>query len=434
MKKNIIVSLMVMIIIFGFIQGVQAAPKDVKLEWWTVQAGDKPIINYWNYILEEFEKKYPNVKIERVDMIDEDFKITLRSSMAAGVPPDIWFSWGGGILKSYVDAGCVADLTDLLNEPWAVEMVPRSALGQSSFYGKHYAVPVTFAALHFYINTDLFDKCGLKVPEEPWNWEDFKKAINVFKANNIIPITIGAKEKWELSFYYIYLVDRIGGSEIFTKTLNRKPGYSFEDPAFVKAGEKIRELVKLDPFQKGFLGTGYTEAQRLFIEGKAAMYLMGNWIVPSLKSDYPEFPLDIMPFPIIPGGKGDPTTIGAAIQDHWCISEASKHKKEAMDLLRFMFKKENIIKYINDVGKLVVFNVDTPPGTYDPVLEKVREAITQASSCLVAWDQNSPPKFASVHLDNIACLFAGAVTPEEMAIAQEKCAQELEKEGILPLE
>ena len=59
MKKNIIVSLMVMIIIFGFIQGVQAAPKDVKLEWWTVQAGDKPSINYQNYIVEEFENKYP---------------------------------------------------------------------------------------------------------------------------------------------------------------------------------------------------------------------------------------------------------------------------------------------------------------------------------------------------------------------------------------
>jgi ABC-type glycerol-3-phosphate transport system substrate-binding protein len=78
------------------------------------------------------------------------------------------------------------------------------------------------------------------------------------------------------------------------------------------------------------------------------MYLMGNWIVSSLKSNYPEFPLDIMLFPIIPGGKGDPTMLGAALQDHWCISEASKHKKEAMDLLRFMFKKENIIKYIND--------------------------------------------------------------------------------------
>ncbi|PKP60294.1 hypothetical protein CVT91_05355 [Candidatus Atribacteria bacterium HGW-Atribacteria-1] len=434
MKKNVIIGLIAVIIIFGFIQGVQATTKDVKLEWWTVQAGEENSINCWNYIIGEFEKKYPNVKIERVDMIDEDFKTTLKSSMAAGIPPDIWFSWGGGILKAYVDAGCVADLTDLLNEPWAVEMVPRTVLGQSSFYGKHYAFPFTTWVGHFYINTDLFGKCGVNVPKEPWSWEEFKKSIKIFKENGIIPIAVGGIEKWELSFYYMYLVDRIGESEIFTKTLNRKPGYSFENPVFIEAGERIKELVDFGAFQKGFLGTGYSEAQRLFYEGKAAMYLMGSWTVSPLRHDYPEFPLDIMPFPSVPGGKGDPTMLLGAVQNHWCISEVSKHKEEAKDLFRLMFNKENIIKYAQDVGDAVVFNVDLPVGVYDPVIEKVLKDVRKASWLQMAYDQYSPPRFASVHLDNVASLFAGRVTPKEMATAQEKCAQELKKEGILPLE
>ncbi|GFP27577.1 extracellular solute-binding protein, partial [Candidatus Hakubella thermalkaliphila] len=192
----------------------------------------------------------PNVEVKRVDMIDEDFKTGLTSSMAAGIPPDLWFSWGGGILKAQVDAGHVADLTDLLTEPWAKEVVPRSAVAQSTFYDKHYALPLTVWVGHFYVNRELFDKYGLEVPKEPWSWDEFKEAIETFKANGVIPITVGGKEKWELSFYYMYLVDRIGGSEIFRKTINRVAGYTFEDPTFVQAGVRAEELAQI-PTDRG---------------------------------------------------------------------------------------------------------------------------------------------------------------------------------------
>jgi hypothetical protein len=37
---------------------------------------------------------------------------------------------GGGVLKLYVDGGHVEDLTDLLNEDWAVKQIPRAMLRQ----------------------------------------------------------------------------------------------------------------------------------------------------------------------------------------------------------------------------------------------------------------------------------------------------------------
>ncbi|GFP32336.1 raffinose/stachyose/melibiose transport system substrate-binding protein [Candidatus Hakubella thermalkaliphila] len=262
MKKNIVVVLLMILgamLIWGCVpqaplpeaeEAPTPPPGKVELEWWTVQAGEQTSIGYWDYIIEEFEKKHPNVEVKRVDMIDEDFKTGLTSSMAAGIPPDLWFSWGGGILKAQVDAGHVADLTDLLNEPWAKEVVPRPALAQSTFDGKHYAFPFTIWVGHLYVNRELFDKYGLEVPKEPWSWDEFKEAIETFKANGVIPITVGGKEKWELSFYYMYLVDRIGGSEIFRKTINRVAGYTFEDPTFVQAGVRAEELAQI-PTDRG---------------------------------------------------------------------------------------------------------------------------------------------------------------------------------------
>lgn len=434
MKK--IVSLIVIVGVlmsFGIAQVVQAKEK-VELEWWSPQAAQPTQVAYYDYIIAQFEKKYPYVEIEKLDMIDEDFKISLRSTMAAGIPPDVWFSWGGGILKSYVDAGCVVDLTELLNEPWAIEVIPRAPIAQRTFYGRAYAVPTHLWAGHFFINTDLFDESGIEVPTEPWTWDEFKEAIETFKANGVIPITLGGKEKWELSFYYMYLVDRVGGSEIFTKALNRKPGYSFEDPVFVEAGKRTQELVELGAFQKGFLGAGYSEGERLFSVGEAAMYLIGSWMVSALRASYPEFPLDIIKFPTVPAGKGDPTMLLGGVQGSWAISEASKCKKEAKELFRLLYTPENIIKFAQQTGEPIVFSVELPPGTYDPAIEKQLKDAANASWLQFAYDQLCPPRLASVHLDNVAGLFAGTVTPEEMATAQEECAQELENEGILPFE
>jgi len=58
--------------------------------------------------------------------------------------------------------------------------------------------------------------------------------------------------------------------------------------------------------------------------------------------------------------------------------------------------------------------------------------IGRASFLQMAYDQYSPPEFAKVHLDCVAGVFACTMTPEEMAAEQEKIAQKLKEEGVLP--
>ena len=62
--------------------------------------------------------------------------------MGAHQPPDIFFGWGGGILKSYVDAGDVHDMTGALNadSSWKNRYLPSVMTGVT-FNGKIYGVP-----------------------------------------------------------------------------------------------------------------------------------------------------------------------------------------------------------------------------------------------------------------------------------------------------
>ncbi|MCL4516155.1 MAG: extracellular solute-binding protein [Firmicutes bacterium] len=434
MKRSFSLVLAV-VLVLGALSG--SALARTKIEWWTADGGEKAITGWMDKVVAGFEKENPDIEVVRVDMQDEDMKVGLKSSMAAGMPPAMWRSWGGGVLKSYVAQGQVADVTPIIKK--LGRKIPAGALSTSTWGGKHYGLPYTTWVGHIYINRDLFAKAGVKVPDasknETWTWEQFIEAIKAFKQHDIIPIAVGGKENWELSFYYMYLVDRIGGSELFAKTLNREAGYSFGNPAFIEAGKRIRELVEVGAFEKGFLGMGYSDAQRYFFSGQAAMYLMGTWLIGDLRKQAPDLNLDIIRFPSIPGGKGDPTMLLGAPQTIHAVSENVKpeQKAAALKLLEYLARDEVINDFVKDVGDLIVFNVPLPKGAYDPVIEKVIKEIGKAGHLQMAWDQYSPPQFAAAHLEAVGALFAGSITPQEMGKRQETTAKDLQAQGQLPL-
>ena len=410
--------------------------EQVELEWWTVQAGEGSVISWMDQAIEGFTAEHPEVSIKTTHMSDEDFKVSLKSAMAAGIPPAIWRSWGGGVLRSYVDEGQVADLTEMIAKKG--DLVSKSTLGAATFDGKNYALPYTSWAGHVYINEELFEKAGVEVPDvtkdETWSWTELKSAIEKFKAADIIPFAVGGKEKWELSFYYMYLVDRFGGSDYFAKTLAREEGYSFTDGPFVKAGEKIDGLVDLGAFQKGFAGAGYLDAQRYFFTEKAAMYLMGTWLIGDLRDQAPDMKLNIIRFPEVPQGKGDPSNVIGAPQTFFAVSENidDANKEVAKKFVDYLATEDVITDFVNTVGDMIVFNIDLPENAYDPVIEKVIAEVGKAGHMQMAYDQYSPPEFASVHLDNVAALFSQVKSPQEVAEAQEKSAEKLERDGVLP--
>ena len=93
----------------------------------------------------------------------------------------------------------------------------------------------------------------------------------------ITPIALAGKEKWPGHFYWAYLAMRIGGLGALQQAGEDN---NFATPDFVAAGQQLKELVDLQPFQKGFLGAEYgsPDGQAATMgNGGAAMELMGQW-------------------------------------------------------------------------------------------------------------------------------------------------------------
>ena len=143
--------------------------------------------------------------------------------------------------------------------------------------GKVVGVPFEVGEVAFYYNKKLFEKAGVKA-EDIKTWDDFLGAVKKLKAAGITPIVVGAGEKWPMHFYYSYLVMRIGGEHALADAKAGKDG-GFKNATFVEAGKRLRELAALEPFQPGYLSTKHAESAGMFGDGKAAMDLMGQWLL-----------------------------------------------------------------------------------------------------------------------------------------------------------
>jgi raffinose/stachyose/melibiose transport system substrate-binding protein len=246
--------------------------------------------------------------------------------------------------------------------------------------------------------------------------------IDTLKANDVIPFALANKTKWTSSMYYMYLVDRLGGPEVFAKAATRNGG-SFEDPVFVKAGEMVQDLVNRGAFNEGFNGLDYDTGQsrQLLYSGKAAMELMGNWQLPTMNGENPDFlkNLDFFPFPAVEGGKGDPSNVVGTVGDNfYSISSACKNPDEAFKLIQYLIDDTSIPQRAA-IGRIPPIKGFT---TEDPMLQKIIDLIGNAASVQLWYDQYLPPELGEVHKDTMQALFGLELTPEEAAKAQEEAA------------
>jgi raffinose/stachyose/melibiose transport system substrate-binding protein len=88
----------------------------------------------------QFEAAHPGVKFEITPLENEAFKTKLTTVIQAGDPPDIFHTWGGGVLAQQADAGMVKDITAEVGG-WRDTLIP-TVLDAYTIEGKTYASAV----------------------------------------------------------------------------------------------------------------------------------------------------------------------------------------------------------------------------------------------------------------------------------------------------
>lgn len=392
---------------------------------WDIRTGgEKTVVQN---AIDAFNKSQTAIKVVPSYFENDPYKQKLQVSMGAKNPPDVFFGWGGGGLKTYIDAGDVYDMTADLNadSAWKNKFFP-AILSGATFNGKIYGVPTSgMQTCSFFYNKTMFKQYGLT---EPKTWNDLIHAIDVLKANKIIPIALAGASQWPYLMFAEYLVDRQGGEGVFNAVFNGQKN-SWSDPAFIKANQTIQDLVSMGAF-----GTTYTSTTAdtnqdvaLLYTEKAGMMLQGNWNFSTIQTNKPDFitggKLGWFPFPTVTGGTGNPANVYGNPCNFNSISSTAKSPKNAVAYLKNAVLSDAQVKGYIAVG-------DVPPVTglesqltsapnSDWLLYNYNLA-KNAPHFQLSWDQALEPTPAQAVLTNLSQIFLKQITPQQFSTNMNK--------------
>ena len=363
-------------------------------------------------IIAEYETAHPNVTIEPTILENEALKAKIATEMQAGNPPDLFQSWGGGVLAQQQEAGMVRAIDDEIAD-WK-DTMNAAAMSIYQVGGKQYGIPYNFGLVGFWYNQDLFEQAGISAP--PATWSEFLDAVGKLKAADITPIAVGAGDKWPAMFWWAYLSLRAGGQPALEEAIATG---DWTGDAFVTAGTELKKLIDLEPFQESFLAATYPQQAATVGNGKAAMELMGQW-APGVEKDNSESKEGIgdalgwFGFPGLEGGTGAATDVfGGA--DGFAVGRDAP--PEAVDFLKFFVSLDvaNRFASLND-GTLPPTN-GAEKAVTDPFLTTVLQKRAESSFAQLYLDQATTPELGAAINDAIQGLFAGTLTPEQVSQA-----------------
>ncbi|WP_268959633.1 extracellular solute-binding protein [Nonomuraea antri] len=365
----------------------------------------------WAQRAKEFESRHPNVTIKATVLENDAYKAKLTTITQSGKAPDLFVTWGGGVLRQQIDAGLVKDLS--ADVAPTLDGFTAAALSAYQFDGKTYALPTDIGLVGFWYNKKHFAEAGISAP--PATWAEFLDGVKKLKAAGITPIALAGKEKWPGHYYWAYLAMRIAGLPALKQA---GVDHDFTKPDFVAAGQQVKALADLQPFQKGFLGAGYStpDGQAASVaNGKAAMELMGQW-APAVQASSGKglgADLGFFPFPAVEGGKG---SAGDAFGGGNGLAVGADAPKEAVEFVKFMTEMDTHAKAVTAGGVLPVLKGEES-AVKDANLKQVATLLSAASGYQLYLDQAYPPAVGQQVNDSVAELIAGTKTPEQVGQA-----------------
>ena len=163
--------------------------------------------------VKEYEAAHPGVKIELPFLENEAFKAKLTTLLQSSEAPDIFHSWGGGVLTEQAKAGVLRPIEGVISQE-AKDAQGTAGVAAFTRDGHIYGMARDVAEVVIWYNKKLFKQAGVD-PASLATWDGFLAGVKKFKDAGITPFALGAKDKWPAHFWWSKLVVRLAGEDEF---------------------------------------------------------------------------------------------------------------------------------------------------------------------------------------------------------------------------
>ena len=337
-------------------------------------------------LVTRFEAANPDINVQLNIFDHEGFKTTVRNFLTSQSPDVItWFA--GNRMKAFVDRDLLDDVSDVWTDN-DLKVSMASSLAALTIDDKQYGVPYSYYQWGAYYRKDIFDNLGLGAPA---TWDEFMAVNKTLKDNGVTPITIGTKFLWTAAGWFDYLNVRVNGLPFHLELTAGEVPYT--DDRVRAVFEKWGELVDAGYFIANHQTYSWQEAQAFLYQGNAAMYLIGNFIVPQFPAEIAD-DMSFFPFPVI-----DPSMpiYEDAPTDTVHIPARAKNKEDARKFLAFISTAENQEKVNMLLGTLPP-NADAAVPD-DRFLQAGFKLLSSSAGTAQFYDRDTDPEMAKIGME-----------------------------------
>lgn len=320
----------------------QAGGEKVRIKLFT---GKIETIDVMDDIIADFNASQDRIEVEQE--YQKDASNIIKIKFASGEVPDIMTTYEQG----FVDEGKYLDLSG--QSEWWDRLSPSMKEACTDVKtGNQYRVCTNMTMAGFFYNKEMLDEMGLEIPRQ---WDDFVTVLETIKKEkpDVTPWFIFGSEAWHLGHLiefipHGYVKSTLGTIDAKKAMLNNdQPSLRFGEPDGPMAvfASKMLELQDKGLINEDVLTATSDNCVQDFVNGKAAMFSNGMWVISSLLEANPDM-ADKIGFAPYPAYMPDSKPVVLSAEDSgYSISATTEHKEEAIEFLNFLFLPENQKKY-----------------------------------------------------------------------------------------
>jgi ABC-type glycerol-3-phosphate transport system substrate-binding protein len=313
---------------------------------------------YWDAAIKRVTNKNPDISVKKIVSPDQDRTTYAKQLLTSGQFPDVMIavSPAGFAEAGNLYAWSPDELKDF--------MYPTNG----AVNGKVYQLPANTQTIPVvYYNKHLFAKAGISAP--PKTYAELLDDATKLKNQKITPFVVGGvHDALGPTFAGILATD------VYAKNPNwmhdRRAGkVKFSDPDFKAGAAKLADLAAKGYIDKRDVSRDYAATQQAFLDGKGAMYAMGNWFAAALDSPdtKPSFEVGQFEWPSDDGRMVVPAFTGGGL----LVSATAKNLEAAKRFaLGFQLDKNNLDNSAKADGLFPAIKGYTPPTDTGPAYKE----------------------------------------------------------------
>lgn len=284
---------------------------------------------YYKTLIEAFEAKFPNIKVEVVEFAADEYDNVIVTQLSGKQDFDVVYTKSTPALSALIKQGHIYALDEFIKSDDSFKSEDYAGLvDQLTLDGKTYALPFRYDNNLIYYNKDLFDAAGVDYPQDGMTMAEYHELAAKMTSGEGNEKVYGAHVHTWPSNVYDYP--------------NRTGDFYFIDPdTYGSLTEYYNEILAMQDEglvqDFGVLQSSNIHYSGVFYNQQAAMLQIGTWYINMLCENVKDFNWGVCALPNN-AGIANENSIGGVTPVS--IGSYSKHPAEAWQFMTFACSEE----------------------------------------------------------------------------------------------